>query len=171
MLARGEDAMPMDMNKFRRAFPLRLLYPALLFCGAAAVAFHAGQASQFGMTLRHSIPIWIILAVMLQIIFLVNLSFFYRAVYLLVGLSEKAHFQHGLKPAGRRGGGAEDGPRERAVSLFYNHFNRFYSFKSLRKYKEKFGPRWEPRYLIYSSTLTSAKNCGGNSSSKRRGKA
>lgn len=68
MLARGEDAMPMDMNKFRRAFPVRLLYPALLFCGAAAAAFHAGQASQFGMTLRHSIPILIILAVMLQII-------------------------------------------------------------------------------------------------------
>lgn len=60
----------------------------------------------------------------------------------------------GLSPLGGVGGGAEDGPRERAVSLFYNHFNRFYSFKSLRKYKEKFGPRWEPRYLIYSSTLT-----------------
>jgi phosphatidylglycerol lysyltransferase len=37
------------------------------------------------------------------------------------------------------------------VHLLYEHFNRFYSFKGLHAYKEKYQPRWEPRYLIYSS--------------------
>lgn len=81
--------MPMDHNKFQRTFPIRLLYPALLFCGTAAVAYRTGQANQFGETLRHSIPIWIILAFILQILFIINLSFFYWIVYRLAGLSEK----------------------------------------------------------------------------------
>lgn len=62
-------------------------------------------------------------------------------------------FNMGLSPLSGVGNGPEDGARERAIRLFYNHFNQFYSFKGLRQYKEKFGPRWEPRYLIYSSTL------------------
>ena len=27
--------------------------------------------------------------------------------------------------------------------------NRFYSFKGVHDFKEKFAPRWEPRYLIH----------------------
>ena len=35
----------------------------------------------------------------------------------------------------------------RAVHLAYSHGDRFYSFEGLRKYKEKFHPVWQPKYL------------------------
>lgn len=38
---------------------------------------------------------------------------------------------------------------EKLLHYFYNHLNQFYNFQGLHSYKEKFHPRWEPRYLIY----------------------
>jgi phosphatidylglycerol lysyltransferase len=38
---------------------------------------------------------------------------------------------------------------EKAVRYLYSHLNQFYNFQGLHAYKEKFHPRWEPRYLIY----------------------
>ena len=38
---------------------------------------------------------------------------------------------------------------ERALGFIYEHVNRFYSFKGVHAFKEKFAPRWEPRYLIH----------------------
>jgi phosphatidylglycerol lysyltransferase len=47
-------------------------------------------------------------------------------------------------------GDTEQSPRlERAIHYLYGHLNQFYNFKGLHAYKEKFHPRWEPRYLIY----------------------
>ena len=46
-------------------------------------------------------------------------------------------------------GEQEDPAVERVLRLVYEHGNRFYSFKGLYSFKNKFGPEWQPRYLIY----------------------
>lgn len=42
---------------------------------------------------------------------------------------------------------------EKSLHYLYQHLNRFYNFQGLHAYKEKFHPRWEPRYLIYPSLV------------------
>ena len=51
-------------------------------------------------------------------------------------------------------GETPDSPRlEKALRYLYEHLNQFYNFKGLHAYKEKFHPRWEPRYLVYPSLV------------------
>ena len=40
-------------------------------------------------------------------------------------------------------------PREKIAGRIFEHFNGLYRFQGLRKYKEKFHPDWEPRFLVY----------------------
>lgn len=40
-------------------------------------------------------------------------------------------------------------PRERVAGRVFEHFNGLYRFQGLRKYKEKYSPNWEPRFLVY----------------------
>ena len=40
---------------------------------------------------------------------------------------------------------------ERALRYIYENVNRFYNFKGLHAFKEKFQPQWQARYLIYPS--------------------
>lgn len=42
---------------------------------------------------------------------------------------------------------------EKGIHYLYEHLNRFYNFKGLYTYKDKFHPRWEPRYLIYPNLI------------------
>jgi phosphatidylglycerol lysyltransferase len=40
------------------------------------------------------------------------------------------------------------------VGVFiYRHGEHFYNFQGLRRYKEKFDPVWEPRYLAFPGTF------------------
>ena len=41
----------------------------------------------------------------------------------------------------------------RVASLVYRHGEHFYNFQGLRRYKEKFDPVWEPRYLAFPGSL------------------
>lgn len=38
---------------------------------------------------------------------------------------------------------------EKGMHYLYEHLNQIYNFQGLRAYKEKFQPRWEPRYMVY----------------------
>ena len=37
----------------------------------------------------------------------------------------------------------------RAIRLIFEHFSQVYGYRTLFQYKKKFGPRWEPRYLVF----------------------
>ncbi|SIQ89210.1 phosphatidylglycerol lysyltransferase [Aeromonas sp. RU39B] len=41
----------------------------------------------------------------------------------------------------------------RLGNTLYRRGNRFYNFQGLRRYKEKYAPEWQPRYLLCSSKL------------------
>lgn len=43
---------------------------------------------------------------------------------------------------------------EKIARLVYNYGQVFYSFSGLRRFKQKFGPEWEAKYLAYSSFLS-----------------
>ena len=73
---------------------------------------------------------------------------------LFVGLIDRCRHdgKHGLNLglaplSGITGAGLTD----RALRLLYEHGSRAFNFDGLRRYKAKWHPRWEPRYLLYRS--------------------
>lgn len=59
--------------------------------------------------------------------------------------------QSGLSNVGLR---SDDPNLEKFLHFMYENFNRFYNFKGLHSFKEKFNPHWEPRYLVYHGTAS-----------------
>jgi phosphatidylglycerol lysyltransferase len=59
------------------------------------------------------------------------------------------YFSLGLAALSGVGDDPHDPLEEKALHQVYEHLNRFFSYKGLRSYKEKFDPDWEARYLIY----------------------
>jgi phosphatidylglycerol lysyltransferase len=46
----------------------------------------------------------------------------------------------------------DDPPAERALHTISEYISRFYNYKGLHIFKEKFHPNWEPRYMAYLGT-------------------
>jgi len=65
-------------------------------------------------------------------------------------------FNLGLSPLAGVGEKSKDPTAEKALNFIYQHVNQFYSFRGLHDFKEKFGPSWSPRYLIYSGPASLA---------------
>jgi phosphatidylglycerol lysyltransferase len=65
-----------------------------------------------------------------------------------------ATFDLGLSGLSGIGETSDDPAAERALHYIYEHVSRFYNFKGLHAYKEKFHPVWSPRYLVYPDILS-----------------
>ncbi|MEH2454979.1 phosphatidylglycerol lysyltransferase domain-containing protein [Nostoc sp.] len=63
-------------------------------------------------------------------------------------------FNFGLSAFAGVGDNPESRRLEKVLHYLFQHLNRFYNFKGLHSYKDKFRPGWEPRYLIYPSLAT-----------------
>ncbi|KAF3890196.1 MULTISPECIES: phosphatidylglycerol lysyltransferase domain-containing protein [Nostocales] len=63
-------------------------------------------------------------------------------------------FNIGLSALAGVGKTQESRRLEKVLHYLYNHLERFYNFQGLHMYKDKFHPRWEPRYLIYPNLAT-----------------
>lgn len=60
-----------------------------------------------------------------------------------------ATFNFGLSALAGVGESPQDPVAERALRFIFEHMNRFYSFRGIHAFKEKFRPNWEPRFLMY----------------------
>jgi phosphatidylglycerol lysyltransferase len=58
-------------------------------------------------------------------------------------------FNLGLSALSGVGETEESQRLEQGVRYLYEHLNQFYNFQGLHEYKDKFRPRWEPRYFVY----------------------
>lgn len=77
----------------------------------------------------------------------------YLFVKLLGALHEAGYkkFNLGLAALSGVGESKDSSLNEKAVHQIYEHMNRFFSYKGLRNYKNKFDPTWESRYLVYEA--------------------
>jgi phosphatidylglycerol lysyltransferase len=77
-------------------------------------------------------------------------------VSLLQWAKEKGYdsFNLGLSTFSGIGEDPKDPAIERTLRFIYENVNRFYNFKGLHDFKEKFHPTWSPRYLVYPSPVT-----------------
>ena len=75
----------------------------------------------------------------------------YLFVKLLICLHDEGfqYFNLGLAALSGVGDNPEANVYEKACHQIYEHMNRFFSYKGLRNYKNKFEPDWQSRYLIY----------------------
>ncbi len=70
---------------------------------------------------------------------------------LLVALKDDGFktFNLGLAALSGVGDAPDASLEERAIHQIYEHMNRFFSYKGLRQYKNKFSPTWKASYLVY----------------------
>lgn len=75
----------------------------------------------------------------------------YLILNLLLAYKERGFklFNLGMAPLSNVGRAQKSHITEKAANLFMRHGSRFYSYEGLRRYKNKFNPSWEERYLAY----------------------
>ena len=59
----------------------------------------------------------------------------------------------GMSPLANVGTNKDATKFEKGAKLVFHHGNSFYQFKGLLEFKNKFGPKWESRYLAYKQTF------------------
>jgi len=64
------------------------------------------------------------------------------------------NFNVGMAPLSKVGVAPYAHRQEKLAKIVYNIGNYWYSFSGLRKYKEKFDPNWEPKYLAYPQFIS-----------------
>lgn len=64
-----------------------------------------------------------------------------------------AHFNLGNAPLSSVGQNEGALKEEKLARLVFQKGSHWYGFSGLRRYKEKFSPEWEPRYLAYPASL------------------
>lgn len=64
-----------------------------------------------------------------------------------------SEFSLGVAPLSNVGVNKFSKMKEKLAKNIYNHGSKFYKFKGLRKYKEKFDPEWRGRYLAYPKNM------------------
>jgi phosphatidylglycerol lysyltransferase len=75
--------------------------------------------------------------------------------FLLLKLIESAQsqgfrrFNLGMAPLAAVGATRRARPVERLAHQFFLHGEAWYNYQGLRRFKERFHPTWEPRYLAY----------------------
>lgn len=62
-----------------------------------------------------------------------------------------AEFDLGLSALAGVGEAEQSGRLEKVLIYLSEHLSKFYKFQGLHSFKDKFGPRWEARYLVYPS--------------------
>jgi phosphatidylglycerol lysyltransferase len=75
----------------------------------------------------------------------------YLFVELLLWAKEQNYhyFNLGMAPLAGVGEARFARPQERLARLAFEYGNRFYNYKGLRSFKEKFHPQWRSHYLAY----------------------
>jgi phosphatidylglycerol lysyltransferase len=60
-----------------------------------------------------------------------------------------ARFNLGMAPLSAVGEERSARPLEKLAHLFFRHGDPWYNYRGIRRFKEKFDPAWEPRYMAY----------------------
>ncbi|MFN8425816.1 MAG: phosphatidylglycerol lysyltransferase domain-containing protein [Anaerolineales bacterium] len=81
-----------------------------------------------------------------------TMDFLFASLFDWAKKSGYATFNLGLSGLSGIGEKSDDPAVEKVLRLLSDNLSRFYNFKGLHAFKEKFHPRWEPRYLVYSES-------------------
>jgi phosphatidylglycerol lysyltransferase len=77
------------------------------------------------------------------------MDFLFVSLFLRAREQGYARFNLGMAPLASVGEHRGAHARERLARVLFQRGEQWYNFRGLRAYKEKFGPRWVPRYMAY----------------------